>query len=163
MAVQPPPGANFAVPGVANGLVAGDGFVGPPNANLGASPAYGPATFPYGSSLAAPVISGVAALTPTSIAAAGATQGAATVITSTIVYVTATASTEGVSLPAGVGNFIVLYAPGSVGVKVYPPKGGNAKINTHSTNAGVVLAAAHGAIFAEISATLWVAITGPNL
>lgn len=144
----------------ATGYMQADGFSSPvtagvPLASTGLH-SNGPANHPFGLNL-----TGLLNATATTIAAAGATQGGATAITSTVVYVTATASTEGVSLPSG-GGVVYVFAPGTIGCKVYPPKSGNAKINTHATNAGTVLAAAHGAVFAQVSATLWVATSSPN-
>jgi hypothetical protein len=90
------------------------------------------------------------------VAAAGATQGGATAIPSTIqrVMVTVTASTEGIILPtAATGRVRRVFVPGTVGVKIYPPLG--ASIDTGSANAPITLAAGKGIEFTASDTTHW--------
>ena len=139
---------NFSNPGPAggNGYVDADGFRGPPNAALGASPKFAPAAFPNGFS------------TPGAItAAAGATQGGATVISTAIVSVTATASTEGVKLSTAF-PIVFMEVPGAIGTKVYPQT--NGKIGALSTNTAYALVHGTGAVFAMVSPTLWIIVKG---
>lgn len=95
------------------------------------------------------------------VAAAGASQGNATAISSTAnnVKVTVTASTEGVKLPtAALGRQILVMVPGTVGVKVYPATG--ASIDAGSANASQTLAAGKSALFTAVSTTQWVTQKG---
>lgn len=93
------------------------------------------------------------------LAAAGASQGNAALITGKRVIVTVTASTQGVKLPVGfAGREIEVYAAGTVGVKVYP--GSGAKIGATSTNGSRTLAADKAAKYVAISATQWRVLTG---
>jgi hypothetical protein len=92
---------------------------------------------------------------PQVLAAAGATQGAAGVITKRRVIVTVTASTEGVILPVPTtGQEVAVVVPGTVGVKVYPHS--NGKIDTSSTNAAITLVAGKGSIYMARDLTRWV-------
>lgn len=93
------------------------------------------------------------------IAAAGATQGTATQITTSNVIVTVTASTQGVKLPtAATGKKVTVIVPGTVGVKVYPSTGD--KISTGSTNAAVALGADNGNIYLAKDAVTWALLAG---
>lgn len=90
------------------------------------------------------------------VAAAGATQLGATALPTTAqnVRVTVTASTEGVILPtAATGKVRRIFVPGTVGVKVYPPVGG--QIDATATNGAVALAAGKGNIYVAIDTTHW--------
>ena len=80
-------------------------------------------------------------------AAVGATQGAAAPIVYATTIVTVTASTEGVRLPAiaNTGQRRIIMVPGAVGVLVYPATG--QKIDSSTTNAGVLIAAHKGATY----------------
>ena len=97
------------------------------------------------------------------VKAAGATQGTATLISSTkgnVIKVTVTASTEGVKLPVcstGAGPYTVMADP-SVGVKVYPSTGGI--IETAATNAAVALVKAKASIYVGVDKTHWRVVTG---
>jgi hypothetical protein len=96
---------------------------------------------------------------PQVLAAAGATQGTAGVITSPTVVVTVTASTEGVKLPvAATGMSIKVFCPGTIGVKVYP--GLNGKLDTSSTNVAVVLVAGKANIYFARDTTRWITDKG---
>lgn len=95
------------------------------------------------------------------LAAAGASQGNAASIASTanVVYVTVTASTQGVKLPtAALGRQIQVMVPGTVGVKVYPATG--ATIDTGSANAAQTLAAGKSTLFTATSTTAWRTLKG---
>ena len=101
-------------------------------------------------------------LTPI-IAAAGATQGNATAITTRqVVVTTATASTKGVKLPAAsTGQEVTIVNQGpTFGVKVYPATGG--KINAVATNGAdaTVLAALKATTYLAVDAQKWIAIRG---
>lgn len=91
---------------------------------------------------------------PETVAAAGATQGGAAQITNDLVFVTVTASTQGVKLPtASTGRQVRVFVPGSVGVKVYPNT--NGKLDASSTNAAVVLAAGKANLYVAKNTTQW--------
>lgn len=88
------------------------------------------------------------------LAAAGATQGNAGVITRSVVIVTVTASTQGVKLPtAATGKQVRVHCPGTVGVKVYPNT--NDKISTASTNVAVALVADKANLYIAKDADVW--------
>lgn len=88
------------------------------------------------------------------LAATGATQGNAALISAVRVLVTVTASTEGVKLPAAsTGKMVQVFCPGAVGVKVYPFTGD--KISTASTNAAVALVADKANIYIAKDQTTW--------
>lgn len=92
---------------------------------------------------------------PQVVAAAGATQGGATLITKQKVRVTVTASTEGVKLPvAATGMVVKVMVPGTIGTKVYPNT--NAKLDASATNVAVVLAAGKTNIYEATSTTQWI-------
>lgn len=103
-------------------------------------------------------LAGQLALTPTTVAAKGTVQGNASALTSSLVYVTATASTEGILLTSGLGNLQIVAIPGTVGSKVYPPLG--AQIGTASTNAAIAQAAGKTSVYAEITSKLWIVLKG---
>ncbi len=109
--------------------------------------------------ITAPTISGLQVFTPTVVAAAGATQGTATAITTSRVIVTVTASAEGVKLPtAATGVEVRIHVPGTVGVSVYPFAGD--KIDASSTNSAVVLAAGKATIYYARNTSQWVTLKG---
>lgn len=90
------------------------------------------------------------------LAAAGATQGNAALITGAggVVIVTVTASTQGVKLPIAVpGMRVEVWADPAVGVKVYPNTG--AQIGAGSTNAAVALVKNKAGIYQAVSAAKW--------
>ena len=96
---------------------------------------------------------------PQVLAAAGATQGNAGVITNSRVIVTVTASTEGVKLPvAATGLEVRVHVPGTVGVKVYP--GVNGKLDASSTITAVVLVAGKATIYYARDTTRWITLKG---
>lgn len=134
-----------------NGIVAGT-FTGVFNGTLGA-------TTPSTASVTDFTQNGVQTNTPQILAAAGATQGNAGVITKSTVIVTVTASTEGVKLPtAATGKRVQVFCPGTVGVKVYPNTGD--KISTASTNAAVALVADKANLYIAKDATTWAVMKG---
>lgn len=95
----------------------------------------------------------------TTIAAAGASQGNATAITSRVTIVTVTASTQGVKLPtATTGLQVMVMVPGTKGVKVYPFSGD--KISTAATNVAVALVADKANIYRAIDAVTWAVMKG---
>lgn len=90
------------------------------------------------------------------VAAAGASQGNATSISSSgaIVVVTATASTEGIKLPAAAAGLVYkVLADASVGVKVYPATGDI--IGALSANAAYTQAKNTVATYYAIDTTHW--------
>ncbi len=97
------------------------------------------------------------------VAAAGASQGTATLISNVkglLIKVTVTASTEGIKLPVcstGAGPFTIMADP-LVGVKVYPNTGGF--INAGASNASVALVKAKASIFVGVDRTHWRSVTG---
>lgn len=96
---------------------------------------------------------------PQVLAAAGATQGGAGVITSGNVIVTVTASTQGVKLPvAATGLNVRVFCPGTVGVKLYPNT--NARLDTTATNTAVVIAAGKVNVYFARDATRWLTEKG---
>ena len=92
---------------------------------------------------------------PQLVAAAGATQGAATKITTNYAVLTVcTASARGVVLPTPVtGLQVDFYSGCTQGVKVYP--GSNAKFANAATNVAVVLAGFKGNSYRARNATTW--------
>lgn len=100
-------------------------------------------------------------ITPQLIAAAGASQGNATAITSkNVIVVTVTASTEGIKLPVAVTGIEVTVANGAAhGVKIYPNT--NGKIGAASTNAAdTVLAINKENKYKAVNTTFWVVLRG---
>lgn len=98
---------------------------------------------------------------PQLIAAAGASQGNATAITTrSVLVVTVTVSTEGIRLPAAVTNLQILVANGAgKGVNIYPAAGD--KIGAAATNAAdTILATNKANIYKAINTTLWVVLRG---
>lgn len=97
---------------------------------------------------------------PQSIAAAGATQGAATAITNSLVIITTcTASARGIKLPtAATGLIVQVLSICTQGCKVYPYSGD--KIMTSATNAAVVQAGLKGEIYYARNAVQWVVLKG---
>lgn len=102
---------------------------------------------------------GITTFTGQTLAAAGATQGTASAISKSAVYVTVTASTQGIKLPtAAEGKRVVIFSAPTVGVKVYPFSGD--KIGAAATNTAVVLASGKGNIYQAIDATTWRVVKG---
>lgn len=102
---------------------------------------------------------GVAIETAQTLAAAGATQGNATLITKSVVIVTVSASTEGVKLPPSpLGKRVTVLADPVVGVKVYPNT--NCQIEAVATNVAQALVKAKANIYWGVSATKWRAVVG---
>jgi hypothetical protein len=106
-------------------------------------------------------LTGNYAETITTIAAAGATVGTATAIPagSSSVFVTVTASTEGVKLPSittvGVGSVITVIPSVTVGIKVYAGVAGQS-IGAGTTNTTAVAVALNAPRnFIAVSATKW--------
>lgn len=94
---------------------------------------------------------------PQVLAAVGATQGTAGLITKSRVIVTVTASTEGVKLPvAATGLEVHIMVPGTIGVKTYPNT--NARIDAIATNVALALVAGKGNIYLARDTTRWVTI-----
>lgn len=86
------------------------------------------------------------------VAAAGSTQGGATVVTGNIVKVTCTTSSEGVILKlVATGAVTTLNIPGTKGFKLWPPS--NCTLDALSTNTGVAIAAAKGVDMRQRDAT----------
>lgn len=109
--------------------------------------------------ISAPTLSGQIVVVPQILAAAGATQGTAGVITGSYVIVTVTASTQGVKLPtAATGKYVQVFCPGTKGVLVYPFAGD--KISTASTNASVLLVLDKANIYVAKDAITWVVQKG---
>lgn len=94
------------------------------------------------------------------VAAAGATQGAATQVTNSVVIITTcTASARGIKLPTAATNLRVeVYSICTQGCKVYPFSGD--KIMTTATNTAVVQAGLKGEIYYARNATQWVVLKG---
>lgn len=93
------------------------------------------------------------------LAAAGASQGNAAVISKARVFVTVTASTQGVKLPTAVaGAQVQINAPATVGVKVYPFLAD--KFSGVATNTAVVLASGKANIYSAIDALTWRVMKG---
>lgn len=99
-------------------------------------------------------------LVPQLIAAAGATQGAATAITGSLAIITTcTASARGVKLPtAATGKMVYVMSGCTQGTKVYPFSGD--KISTSSTNSAVVQAGLKGKLYVAQNAVQWWALAG---
>lgn len=94
------------------------------------------------------------------VAAAGATQGAATLIGAVLfAIVTVTASTEGVRLPSAATNRMVYVSvPGTVGVKVYPFSGD--KIDAVATNGAQALVAGKTNLYYAKNTSQWYTMKG---
>ncbi len=97
---------------------------------------------------------------PQSIAAAGATQGAATLITKAQAMITTcTASARGVKLPAAATGLMVrLYSLCTQGTKVYPNT--NDKHAAAATNVAAVIAGFKANIYHALDATTWALLKG---
>lgn len=77
------------------------------------------------------------------VAAAGSTQGAATLLPADINYVTTGTANQGVVLPPmNAGDSMNVYNKTGVAILLYPPPGGSAIINSLGANAGYSIAAA---------------------
>lgn len=109
-----------------------------------------------------PAMSGTTALSmvPQLIAAAGATQAAAPLITNALVFITVcTASARGVRLPtASTGKMVYIFSACTQGTKVYPFAGD--KIQTAATNAAVVQTGLKGVVYAAKDTLVWYANRG---
>lgn len=93
----------------------------------------------------------------TGIAAAGSTQGTATVLTATFNEVTTTGSGEGVALPsAEAGEMVMVANQGSNALSVYPASGHS--INSLSANVAVSLAADTRKLFFAATGSKWYAL-----
>lgn len=94
------------------------------------------------------------------IAAAGATQGAATLMTkSAVIIVTSTASARGVRLPSAVTNLVVrLLSLCTQGTKVYPFAGD--RIGSAATNIAVVIAGFKGNLYQAKNTSQWAVLKG---
>lgn len=93
------------------------------------------------------------------LAAAGASQGNASLITAAITMVSVTASTQGVKLPAAAtGLKYLVMAPTAKGVKVYPNTGDS--IGTTATNSAVALVLNKSSLYIAESASKWRVLTG---
>lgn len=101
-----------------------------------------------------------ASLSPQLIAAAGATQAAATAITKALaIIVTSTASARGVKLPtAATGAMVWVISLCTQGTKVYPFAGD--RIGIAATNIAVVLAGLKGNLYAARDAVTWAVLKG---
>lgn len=100
---------------------------------------------------------------PTTVAAAGATQGTATAIVAAaiLVLVTVTASTEGVKLPTPVaGKTLWIAADTAVGNKVYPAAAGQSIGTATTATTAYVLAKNTVTQFFAKSATKWLVLKG---
>lgn len=96
---------------------------------------------------------------PTSVVAAGATQGGAALLASAFNIVTVAASTQGVILPtAATGKVVRVSVGGTVGVKVYPSTAD--KISTAATNVAVLLAADKTNLYIARDAVTWLVQKG---
>lgn len=127
------------------GTVEADGFTGP---------SAGAASFPDGIT-----VTGYLNQVPQVVAAAGASQGTATLISTGKVRVTVTASTEGVRLPsAATGAQVMISVPGAVGVKVYPFL--HDKIDAGASNVAQALAAGKTNIYNAYDTTHWTVMKG---
>lgn len=127
---------------------------------MAAPPAIG-GTTPADGAFAGLSSTGAASEGATTVAAAGATQGNAASIPAgtSVVYVTVTASTQGVKLPTAVrGKRVTVLAAATIGNKIYPATG--ALIQGAATNASVALAANKGSTFYAESATKWRYVKG---
>lgn len=94
--------------------------------------------------------------TPSVVAAAGATQGNATLVPAgvTDIVVTSTAATEGIRLrPAVTGRLKKVWAPTTTGVKVWPTTG--SIIGAAATNAAKALTKNTMIQFYAVDATHW--------
>ena len=93
------------------------------------------------------------------LAAAGASQGNAAQISKRRVFVTVTASTQGVKLPTAVaGAEVIVCAASAVGVKVYPFLGD--RIQGAATNAAVALVLNKSSIFEAVDSINWRVVKG---
>ncbi len=127
---------------------------------MAAPPAIGGST-PANGTFATLASTGSVSEGATTLAAAGATQGNAASIPAgtSVVYVTVTASTQGVKLPTAVaGKRITVLSASAVGNKIYPATG--ALIQGAATNASITLAANKGNTFYAESATKWRYVKG---
>jgi hypothetical protein len=98
--------------------------------------------------------------TPQLIAAAGATQGAATAITNSLVIITTcTASARGIKLPtAATGLMVYVMSACTQGTKVYPAT--NGRISSSATNTAVVQTGLKGKIYVAQNTTRWFTLAG---
>lgn len=100
-------------------------------------------------------------IAPTTLAAVGATQGNAALVTSRKVVVSASLSTEGVKLPVwATGLEVDLINGGAIPPKVWPNTG--AKIAANATNAAdaTKLAAFKDTVYKAVGTNLWIPFRG---
>lgn len=93
---------------------------------------------------------------PVSVAAAGNSQGTATLLTGNINTVTASDSTKGVLLPSGREHGDMIVVTNTVAaqtLKVYPGTGG--KINNLSANAAATITASNTGLFINVGGEDW--------
>jgi hypothetical protein len=120
--------------GMGTGTVGADRFIGPVTGDVAGNITGTTANFTGAATFGA--LSGAVSNAVTTVAAAGATVGTATAIptTANLVYVTVTASTEGVKLPTWTtGARLEMIASLTVGNKVYAAAAGQS-IATGTTN-----------------------------
>jgi hypothetical protein len=105
-----------------------------------------------------PVTASMIGGVPSTVAAAGTTQGTAALIGSSLVTVTGASGTNGVILPAGMpGDTVTIYSSAATNaLLVYPPVGG--AINAAATNAAYSLTAQTAHQFKCFSAAIWLAM-----
>ncbi len=117
------------------------------------------ATIPAAGSFTTLTRTGYTISVPQTLAAAGATQGDAAAITSSVVMVTVTASTEGVKLPtAATGLQVTVCAASAKGCKVWPFAGD--RIQGAATNAAIALVLNKSSIFIAADAVNWRVVKG---
>lgn len=108
---------------------------------------------------------GAIALSRAAVAAAGANQAAATVLTDQVNAVTGSDSAKGVALPAAAvtkGPILVINTVSTASLLVYPVASGDDQINGLSANAAFELGAGEAAWFIPTSATQWYIATPHN-
>ena len=118
-------------------------------------------TTPGAGSFAGLTNSGAMVSVPSTVAAAGASQGNATAIGASVtdIIVTVTASTQGVKLPtAAAGKRVNVWPDPAIGVKLYPATG--ALIGTASTNAALAVVKNKPVQLIGVSATKWRVMAG---
>ena len=104
-------------------------------------------------------LTGISVVIPTVIAAAGASQGTATLITSRKVSVTASASTEGIKLPVWATGLEVdvLNVGTSHKFKVYPNVNAKVSSGTSNTADATLLAVMKNTIYKAVLTNTWIA------
>ncbi len=128
--------------GVVNGLTGGTGAASSATSSTGVL-----------------TVTGTEVHTPQTAAAAGTSQGTATPITKSLVFVTVTASSQGVKLPtAATGLQVTVCAASAKGVKVYPFAGD--RIQGAATNVAVALVLNKSSIYIAADANNWRVVKG---